>query len=247
MVIAQRQRAKYEFEAGRCGHNWGALMGVVTVHHLEQSRSTRVIWALEELGVDYTLQVYKRHPKTLRAGPEIKAIHPVGRFPVLTIDDVVLAESGAILEHLAEHWGALGPVDEVSRRMYRYWMHFAEGSLMPPILVGFITSRLATAVPFPVNLLTGLVGRAIDREFTTPQIKDLMVAVEGHLKGHPFFAGEDFSMADIQMAYPILAGMERSSGAVQSYPCTSAWAQRMQDRPALKRALKVGGPLVPGA
>jgi glutathione S-transferase len=169
----------------------------VTVHHLEMSRSTRVLWALEELGVEYELKTYRRHPKTFRAGPEIKAVHPVGRFPVVTVDALVLAESGAILEHLAEHFGALGPDGDSERIHYRYWMHFAEGSLMAPLLVALITDRLRTGVPFPANLITGAIGKTVDKQYTWPQLADLLAAVDAHLSGHAHFAGDAFTMADI--------------------------------------------------
>ncbi len=216
---------------------------VVTVHHLEKSRSTRILWALEELGVEYTLQVHQRHPKTLRAGPELKAIHPVGRFPVVTIDGLVLAESGAILEHLAEQWAALAPTEPAERIQYRYWMHFAEGSFMPPLLVAVIMEQLRTQVPFPVSLITGGIGKAVNKQYTWPQLDDLLTAVNGHLEQHDFFAGKDFSMADIQMAYPCLAAVQRVPGIRTRYPAVVRWCSTVQSRPAFRRAVELGGPL----
>lgn len=217
----------------------------IIVHHLELSRSTRVIWALEELGLPYELKTYRRHPKTFRAGPEIKAIHPAGRFPVVSIDDLVLAESGAILEHLAETFGALVPTEPAERLRYRYWMHFAEGSLMAPLLVALITDRLRHKVPFPVSLITGLVGRTIDAQYTWPQLADLLVAVEGHLEAHDHFAGADFSMADVQMIMPVVAVIDRVPGAQERYPALNAWAARMRARPAYAKAVAAGGPFFP--
>lgn len=222
------------------------MSSVVTVHHLELSRSTRVLWALEELGVEYELKTYKRDPKTFRAGPEIKAVHPVGRFPVLTIDDLVLAESGAILEHLADTYDALRPSEPAARIEYRYWMHFAEGSLMAPLLVALITGRLRTAAPFPVSLLTGAIGKTVDKSYTWPQLADLLTAVDAHLGAHPYFAGDAFSMADIQMAYPGIAALERTPGARERYAHLGRWAGEVQARPAYRKAIEVGGPLLPG-
>ena len=217
----------------------------VTVHHLEMSRSTRVLWALEELGVEYELKTYRRHPRTFRAGPEIKAVHPVGRFPVVTVDALVLAESGAILEHLAEHFGSLGPAGDSERIHYRYWMHFAEGSLMAPLLVALITDRLRTGVPFPANLITGAIGKTVDKQYTWPQLADLLTAVDAHLAGHAHFAGEAFTMADIQMAYPCLAALDRVPGAREQYRALRAWGEKMTARPAYQKAIEVGGPLLP--
>ena len=216
---------------------------VVTVHHLEMSRSTRVLWALEELGVEYAMEVHPRHPKTMRAGPEIKAIHPVGRFPVVTIDGLVLAESGAILEHLAEQWGALAPTDPADRVQYRYWMHFAEGSFMAPLLVAVIMKQLRTQVPFPISLITGGIGKAVNKQYTWPQLADLLTAVNGHLEQQAYFAGADFSMADIQMSYPCLAAVERVPKVRTRYPALLRWCTAVQDRPAFVRAVEVGGPL----
>jgi len=218
----------------------------VVVHHLETSRSTRILWALEELGVQYEIKTYTRHPKTFRAGPEIKAVHPVGRFPVLSIDDVVLAESGAILEHLAELHGRLAPTADADRLQYRYWMHFAEGSLMPPLLVAVITGRLRTAVPFPVNVVSGAIGKTIDKQYTWPQLADLLTAVDAHLTTHPYFAGSAFTMADIQMSYPCLAALNRIPPSRGSYDALRAWATTVQDRSAFSRAVELGGPLFPG-
>jgi len=219
---------------------------VVTVHHLELSRSTRVLWALEELGVAYELKTYKRHPKTFRAGPEIKQVHAVGRFPVLTIGDVVLAESGAILEHLADTYDALRPKDASGLRHYRFWLHFAEGSLMPPLLVALITGRLRTGAPWPVSMLTSAVANKIDQSYTTPQLADLLGPVDAHLAEHTWFAGENLSMADIQMSYPVMAALERVRGAKVQHPNMVRWAAAVQARPAYQKALEVGGPLLPG-
>ncbi len=216
---------------------------VIVVHHLEKSRSTRVIWALEELGLDYELKTYRRHPKTFRAGSEIKAVHPAGRFPVVTVDDLVLAESGAILEHLAETFGALAPQETHARVAYRYWMHFAEGSLMPPLLVALITGRLRTNVPFPVSLLSGAIAGKVDQQYTWPQLADMLSATNDHVQAHEYFAGEAFSMADIQMSFPVVAALERAPGAKDAYPALGRWAERVCSRAGFSKAVDVGGPL----
>lgn len=222
-------------------------MPEITVHHLEMSRSSRVLWALEELGLDYRIERWPRNPRTLRAPPEIKRTHPVGRFPVLCIDDAVLAESGAILEELAERFDSLRPSSPAERQQYRYWLHFAEGSLMPPLLVALITGQLRTKVPWPASWITGAIGGRIDSQYTWPQLADLLAPVDAHLQAQDFFAGPRLSMADIQMSYPALAALHRVPGAAESYPALGAWAARIQARPAFQRSIERGGPLLPPA
>lgn len=216
------------------------------VHHLELSRSTRVLWALEELGLPYTVKTYQRHPKTFRAGPEVKAVHPLGRFPVVTVGDAVLAESAAILEELSEGWagGTLMPTDPEGRRQHRYWMHFAEGSLMPPLLVALITGKLRRT-PIPLRWIAGAVGQQVDAAYTDPQLDDLITFVDAHLQRQRWFAGDAFSLADIQMSYPVLAALQRARGPDR--PGMRAWAAQIQQRPAWKKAVELGGPPLPDA
>ncbi len=218
------------------------------VHHLERSRSTRVLWALEELGLPYTLKVHKRHPKTMRAGPEIKAIHPVGRFPVLTVDGVALAESGAILDTLADDHadGRLKPAAGEALRRYRYWLHFAEGSLMAPLLVALIMDQVrGPAVPFFVRPVTGMIAKSVNGSYTWPQLADLLPPADAAVAGGGWFAGADFTMADIQMSYGVMAALARVPGA-DKYRNLADWVARVEARPAFQKAVEVGGPVLLG-
>lgn len=216
----------------------------LVLHHLERSRSTRILWALEELGLTYTMKTHKRHPKTMRAGPEIKKIHPVGRFPVLTADGVAYAESGSVLEFLADLPGGetLRPTDGEGLRQYRYWMHFAEGSLMGPLLVSLITSKLSGKdVPFFIRPIAAQIGRTVDKSYTWPQLGDLLPFVESTLASQPWIAGDSLTMADIQMSYAVQASLSRVPGA-EKYTAMKAWVDRIEARPAYKKAIEVGGP-----
>lgn len=223
---------------------------VIVVHHLKMSRSTRILWALEELGVPYSIKEYPRDPKTFRAGPEIKKVHPSGRFPVVEIDGLALAESGAILEWMGAHLGdgSLGPQSADERVQYSYFMHFAEGSLMPPLLVALLMGRLKSkAVPFLIRPLTSMVADTLNGKYTHGQIDDMMAAVEGHLSkpGRKWFVGDRLTCADIQMSYPVLAALQRSHRAPSHWPSTQSWAERIQARPGFQAAIDKGGPLFP--
>jgi glutathione S-transferase len=216
------------------------------VHHLERSRSTRILWALEELGLPYELKTYKRHPKTMRAGPEIKAVHPVGRFPVLTVDGEALAESGAVLDTLAVDFaeGQLRPAAGPALRQYRYWLHFAEGSLMAPLLVMLIMGQLSgPQVPFVARPVMRAIAGQVNKNYTFPQLADLLGHVEGTLAGAEYFAGDTFTMADIQMSYGVLASLDRVPGA-EKYTAMKRWAERVTARPAYQKAIEVGGPVL---
>lgn len=213
---------------------------MVKIHHLETSRSTRLIWALEELGIDYDLVAYKRHPKTRRAPDEAKALHPLGRFPMLEIDGKVLVESGAILTYLVEREGRLGPVDGAGED-YTYWMHYAEGSAMLPLLVKLITSGVRAApLPFFIKPIAKAIANKIDHNFTDGELTTHFGWIETALEGKSYFAGDAFSAADIQMSYPIQASFARAE-MLPDRPNTRAWLERVESRPAFKRAVDKGG------
>ena len=213
---------------------------MVKVHHLETSRSTRLIWALEELNLDYELIAYKRHPETRRAPDSVKALHPLGRFPLLEIDGKVIVESGAILTYLVEREGKLG-VAESAKEDYTYWMHYAEGSAMLPLLVKLITSGVRTArVPFFIKPIVKAIATKIDGSFTDRELKAHFGWIEEALQGKTYFAGDAFSAADIQMSYPVQASFARSD-MLPDRPNTKAWLDRVQSRPAFLRALQKGG------
>ena len=221
-------------------------MARLTVHHLEHSRSQRVLWLLEELEVPYEIKKYQRDAETKRAPSELRKVHPLGKSPVVTLDDgTVLAESGAIIETLVDlHGGgrlrpAPGSDDE---RRYRFFMHYTEGSLMPPLLVRFILARLRAApLPFFVRPIAKGIAGKIDESFTEPEIKRHVAFLEGELEGRQWLAGDELTAADVQMSFPLEALVARA-GAGTSHPRISALVDRMHARPAYQRALERGGP-----
>ena len=213
---------------------------MIKVHHLETSRSTRLIWMLEELGLEYELVEYKRHPKTRRAPDTAKSLHPLGRFPLLEIDGKVIVESGAILTYLVEREGKLGPA-EGAKEDYTYWMHYAEGSAMLPLLVKLITSGVRAApVPFFIKPIAKAIANKIDGNFTDGELTAHFGWIEKALEGKSYFAGDAFSAADIQMSYPIQASFARAE-MLPNRPNTKAWLDRVQARPAFQKAREVGG------
>lgn len=217
-------------------------MPEIVVHHLELSRSHRIVWLLEELGLPYEIQHYKRHPKTLRAPPELKLLHPLGKSPVVTLDGDVLAESGAIIEELVERFGPqLRPTDPEALRQFRFWLHYAEGSLMPPLLVKLLMNKVRSApVPFFLKPIAKAIPDKLDSQYTNAEIKNHFAFIEQTLGERDYFAGEAFSAADIQLSYPIEASADRGGGLG---PNTQAWVERMHARPAYQRASEAGGAL----
>ena len=211
----------------------------ITVHHLELSRSHRIVWLLEELGVDYEIIEYARDPKTLRAPPELRELHPLGKSPVVTVDEVVLAESGAIVEELVERFGPLlKPSDAEGLRLYRYWLHYAEGSLMPPLLVKLLMNKVRKApLPFFLKPIAKAIPDKLDGQYTDPEIQKQFAFIEQELSGRDHFAGDAFSAADIMLSYPIEAR------GLPLQPATQAWVDRMHARPAYQRASERAGPV----
>lgn len=218
---------------------------MITVHHLNNSRSQRVLWLLEELGLDYAVRRYARDPATMLAPPELRAVHPLGKSPVLTDGDAVLAESGAILDHLVETHGQgrLAPAAGSPERLrYRYWLHYAEGSAMPPLLLKLVFDRVAGArMPFFVRpIARAIAGRARD-SFIQPQIDLHLDYMEAELERSPWFAGEAFTAADVQMSFPLEAAARRG-GLDDLRPRLMEFLARIHARPAYQRAVARGGP-----
>lgn len=218
---------------------------MITVHHLNNSRSQRVLWLLEELGLDYTIVRYQRDPSTMLAPPSLRAIHPLGKSPVVVDGEHVLAESGAVLEYLVERYDtahAFAPSPGTPERLrYRYWMHYAEGSAMPPMLLSLVFSRLKKApMPFFVRpVARGIADKALSG-FVAPQVKLHLDYMENELGRKPWFAGEAFSAADIQMSFPVEAAAARAG--LEKYPRLQGFLQRIHKRPAYQRGLEQGGP-----
>ncbi|RYZ07435.1 MAG: glutathione S-transferase [Myxococcales bacterium] len=215
----------------------------LVVHHLEYSRSLRVLWLLEELSVPYEIRRYARD-RNFRAPPELKAVHPLGRSPVVEVDGHVLAESGAIIEYLVEREGGkLRPTDLEQLLRYRFFLHYAEGSAMPPLLVQLLVEKIrAQAVPFFIKPITRKVAGGLEEGFSAPAIATHFGFVESELATRPYFAGQDFTAADIQMIYPVEAALLRSGG---EWPSLRAWRDRVTARPAFQRAQSKGGAAMP--
>jgi glutathione S-transferase len=216
---------------------------MITVHHLEKSRSHRVLWALEELGMPYTLESYKRDSKTMLAPPELRRVHPLGKSPVVTDEGQTLAESGAILEYLVETYGAgkLAPKSDEDRIKYRFFLHYAEGSVMPPLLLKLVFETLKRKAPWPVRPLAKAMANQVLGQFVHPQMKTHFEFIEAALEKSTWFAGEELTAADIQMSFPLQAFAAR--GDMSNKPRIRAFIDRMEARPAWKRAVERGGPL----
>lgn len=217
---------------------------MITVHHLEHSRSQRVLWLLEELGVPYEIKAYSRDPKTMLAPPELRAVHPLGKSPVIVDDGVTVAETGAIVEWILErHAGGrlAPPAGTPERARLTYWLHYAEGSAMPPLLLKLVFMRLATGVPFLLKGLVGAIAGRAQSSFIDPQLKAHADYWEAELSKSEWFAGPDFSAADIMMSFPLEAAASRG-GALEGRPHVKAFLDRIHARPAYRRALEKGGP-----
>lgn len=219
---------------------------MLTVHHLEKSRSTRVLWLLEELGVPYELKQYKRDPKTMLAPPELKEIHPLGKSPIVTDDGAVLAESAAILEYLVGKYGngrfvpATGTPEHLR---YNYWLHYAEGSAMPPLLMKLVFETVKSKAPWPVKPIAKAIANQVLSSFVHPQLKTHFGWVESELGKRPWFAGDELTVADMQMLYPVEAFASRGENMT---PNIKKWLDAVHARPAYRKAIEAGGPVIPG-
>ena len=217
----------------------------LTVHHLNNSRSQRVLWLLEELGVPYEIKHYQRDAKTMLAPSALKKIHPLGKSPVVTDGDQTVAESGAIIEYILDRYGQnrLAPATGTEAyRRYRYWMHYAEGSAMPPLVMKLVFLRLKTApMPFFVKPVARLIANQVLAGFVDPQIRLHSGYMEQELAKSTWFVGEEFCAADIQMSFPIEAAAARG-GLDHGLPRLQAYLERIHARPAYRRALEKGGP-----
>ncbi|OYY72185.1 glutathione S-transferase family protein [Sphingomonas sp. 28-63-12] len=202
----------------------------IIVHHLENSRSQRILWMLEELGLPYEIKRYARDKKTMLAPPELKLVHPLGKSPVIEDDDVVVAETGAIVDYLVEKAdGRLGPGshrDSVLR--YRQFLHYAEGSMMPPLFAMLVVGRIP------------LFGKTALKRLA-PMFDVHLDYLETELATRPWFAGDEISAADIMMSFPLEAARARA-GLGASRPATIAWLDKIHARPAYQAALAKGGP-----
>jgi len=220
-------------------------MASITVHHLDHSRSSRILWLLEELEVDYELVTHRR-TQQWRAPESLKKVHPLGKAPVVDVDGQILAESGAIVEHLAQHLGdgrLHVPADSEHHRDYRFFLHYAEGSVMTPLLVKLLMNKVRAApVPFFVKPMLKSIAGKVDGSYTNGEITLHSGFLDQHLKDREWFVGERLSGADIQMSFPVVALLSRATDA--DLPHLQAWKERMEARPAFQRAIDKGGPMV---
>jgi glutathione S-transferase len=220
-------------------------MPMITVHHLNNSRSQRVLWLLEELGLPYEIQKYQRDPKTMLAPSSLMKVHPLGKSPVITDDGTTVAESGAIIEYLIERYGdgRLAPAIGTPERLrWRYWLHFAEGSAMPPLLLKLIFEKIPQSpMPFFVKPIAKGISAKVLAAMVDPNLKRQLDFMEGELGKSEWFAGDEFSAADIQMSFPVEAAAQRA-GLDASRPKLMAYLKRIHARPAYQKALQRGGP-----
>jgi glutathione S-transferase len=217
---------------------------MITVHHLNNSRSQRVLWLLEELGVAYEIKRYERDPKTMLAPASLRAVHPLGKSPAVTDDDRTIAESGAIVEYLVERYGRgrlIPPPGTPERLRYTYWLHYAEGSAMPPLLMKLVFQRVAQGpMPALIRPIARRIAERVQTGFVDPQIELHLTYMEGELGRSSWFAGNEFTAADIQMSFPLEAATARG-GLDQRRPKLMGFLDRIHARPAYKSALEKGG------
>ncbi len=218
-------------------------MALLLVHHLSDSRSQRLLWLLEELQLEYEIVRYQRDPATLLAPPALEAVHPLGKSPVVEHAGRVVAESGAIVEYLVElAGGRLRPTEPESLLRYRCFLHYAEASLMPPLLVALISSRVRQApMPFFVRPVAERIGGQISRGFVEPNLRKHMAFLESELVERGFFVGEELCAADTQMLFPLQAAQARGTLG-DAHPKLRDFIRRAEARPAYRRALQRGGP-----
>jgi glutathione S-transferase len=216
---------------------------MIVVHHLNNSRSQRVLWLLEELGVPYEIKPYARDAKTMLAPPELRAIHPLGKSPVITDGDKVIAETGAIIEYIIENYGQgrlIPPAGTPERLRYTYWLHYAEGSAMTPLLLKLVFTALPARAPGLLKGLVKAVAAKAQSGFVDPQLKSHIDYWDAELSKTAWFAGPDFTAADIMMSFPLEAGASRAGAG--SRPKVRAFLDRIHARPAYQKALERGGP-----
>ena len=216
---------------------------MIVVHHLENSRSQRVLWLLEELGLPYEVRRYERDTATMLAPPELRAVHPLGKSPLVEMDGEIIAETGAIVETLldAVPGTVLRPAPgTVEARRYRYWLHYAEGSAMTPLLLKLIFGQLPKRSPKLVRPIVNAISTKAQSGFIDPQIASHVAWWEAELGKSGWFAGREFTAADIMMSFPLEAAS--SSAPLDGQPNIQAFLKRIHTRPAYQRALERGGP-----
>ena len=219
---------------------------MIIVHHLNNSRSQRILWLLEELGLPYEIKRYQRDAKTMLAPPELLKVHPLGKSPVITDGDVTVAESGAIVEYLLDTYGETSGLRPAKGgdawRRYTYWLHFAEGSAMPPLVMKLVFQKIkSTPMPFFVKPIARGIADKVLSSFVDPNLERQTAFMEAELAKSPWFVGDQLSAADIQMSFPIEAANQRAGLSKDKTPRLLDWLARAHARPAYQRALERGG------
>ncbi|MEO0803572.1 MAG: glutathione S-transferase [Cyanobacteria bacterium J06642_2] len=217
---------------------------MLTVHHLNHSRSQRVLWMLEELGVEYDIKFYERNSDTMLAPAELRTVHPLGKSPVITDGELTLAESGAILEYLVERYGNgrfIPTPGKPERWRYTYWLHYAEGSMMPLLFLPLLFARIEQRpMPFFARPIAQKISERTQSAFIGPQIARHLDFLESELAKSLWFAGDEFTAADIQMSFPLEVAVVRA-GLDDRHPNLMAFLQRIRARPAYQQAIARGG------
>ena len=215
---------------------------MITLHHLNNSRSQRILWLLEELGLEYEIKRYERDKKTMLAPPDLKKVHPLGKSPVITDGDLTIAESGAIIEYLVNKYGngRLKPqAGSTELLRYTYWLHFAEGSAMSPLLLTLIFNKIESSpAPFFIKPILKGISAKVKSSFINPNLKNNFDYIESELAKTTWFAGNEFTAADIQMSFPMEGGDARGG---MLGPKSKEYLSRIHARPAYKKALERGG------
>ena len=214
---------------------------MIVVHHLENSRSHRILWLLEELGLPYEVKRYARDAKTSLAPPELLQVHPLGKSPVITDGDLTIAESGAIVEYLVDRYGngALVPAHGSPEKLrYTYWLHFAEGTAMPPLVMKLVFNRIeAGPMPFFARPIAKAIARKVKGGFIDPNLQRIVAHMEAELARSTWFTGDAFTAADVQMSFPV----EAAAARIGAQPNLAHFLERIHARPAYQRAIEKGG------
>ncbi|MCH2534512.1 MAG: glutathione S-transferase [Bdellovibrionales bacterium] len=219
---------------------------MITVHHLENSRSLRVVWLLEELNLNYKIEKYKRDPKSMLAPKELKDIHPLGKAPIITDENGAHAESGAIIEYILENYSGEKLIpkkeDRSAYNSFKFFMHYAEGSVMPVLVMSLIFSKINSKIPFFIKPVFSLIDQQVRSNYITPTTKTHFNYIDSILDQHKWLTGDHFTAADIQMSFPIITALSREKN-IDSFKNIKRFIQQVEERPAYKRAIKQTEPL----
>lgn len=217
------------------------------LHHLANSRSFRILWLLEELGLDYKLTCYERN-KAYRAPDSLKQVHPLGHAPILEVNDRALVESGFIIEYLLKHYDKerqFKPADdnEAAWDAYTFWLHFTEASLMPPLVMRLVFTKVVEQSPMLIKPVSKSIRNQVEKSMISKSLDTMLAMMEQHLQDNHWFAGAEFSAADIQMHLAVVGANAGAGLDSSKYANILNWLKRCEERDAFKRAEEKGGRL----